>query len=134
MKQQFGVIAQFMQKVDQRLSNTEVQVQEENHNGIQNVENSIVVSSAKPLRLEFPHFSGVDSASWIYKSNQLFAYYNTPEHQKLLMASYHMEREALIWFQDAEKYGLFRDWEAFVKAVHVRFGATSHDDPMESQD
>ena len=48
------------------------------------------------------------------------------------MASYHMEREALIWFQDTENSGLFTDWEAFVKAVHVRFGATSYDDPMES--
>ena len=33
------------------------------------MENSIVVLGAKLLRLEFPHFSGVDSASWIYKSN-----------------------------------------------------------------
>ena len=48
------------------------------------------------------------------------------------MASYHMEGEALIWFQDAKNSGLFSDWEAFVKAVHVRFGATSYDDPMES--
>ena len=58
MKQQLGVIAQIMQKVDQRLSNTEVRVQEENQRQIQNVENSIVVSGAKLLRLEFPHFSG----------------------------------------------------------------------------
>ena len=48
------------------------------------------------------------------------------------MASYHVEGEALIWFQDAENSSLFIDWEAFVKAVHVRFGATSYDDPMES--
>jgi len=87
------------------------------------VENSIVVPSAKLLRLDFPHFSGVNLASWIYKSNQFFAYYNTPEHQKVMMASYHME---------GENSGLFTDWEAFVKAVHVRFGATSYDDPMES--
>ena len=48
------------------------------------------------------------------------------------MASYHMEGEALIWFQDAENSSLFIDWEAFAKAMHVRFGATSYDDPMES--
>ena len=132
MKQQLGVISQFMQKEDQRLSNAEVQVQEENQRGIQNVENSIVVSGAKLLRLEFPYFSGVDSASRIYKSNKFFAYYSTPEHQKFLMAYYQMEGEALIWFQDAENSGLFNDWEAFVKATHVRFGAVSYDDPMES--
>ncbi|XP_075673885.1 uncharacterized protein LOC142643233 [Castanea sativa] len=43
-----------------------------------------------------------------------------------------MEGEALIWFQDAENSGFFSDWEAFVKVVHERFGATSYDDPMES--
>ena len=96
------------------------------------MENSIVVLGAKLLWLEFPHFSRVESASWIYKSNQFFAYYNTLEHQKVLMASYHMEGEALIWFRDSENFGLFTDWVAFVKAVHVRFSATSYDDPMES--
>ena len=96
------------------------------------MENSIVLPGAKLLRLEFPHFSGVESASWIYKSNQFFAYYNTLEHQKVLMASYHMEGKALIWFRDSENFGLFTDWVAFVKAMHVRFGATSYDDPMES--
>ena len=55
------------------------------------MENSIVVLGAKLLRLEFPRFSGVDSDSWVYKSNKFFAYYNTPKHQKVLMASYHME-------------------------------------------
>ena len=84
------------------------------------------------MRLEFPHFSRVDLVSWIYKSNQFFAYYNILEHQKVLMASYHMEGEALIWFQDVENFGLFTDWEAFVKAMYARFGATSYDDPMES--
>ena len=48
------------------------------------------------------------------------------------MASYHMEGEALIWSQDVENSGLFTGWEAFVKAMHVRFGATSYDDPMKS--
>lgn len=124
-----------MQKVDQRLSDTKIRVQEENQKGTQNMETSIVVGlvpSAKLLRLEFPRFSGVDSASWIYKSNKFFAYYNTPEHQKVLMASYHMEREALIWFQDTKNFGSFTNWEAFAKVVHVRFGATSYDDPMKS--
>ena len=76
MKQQLSLIAQFIQNVDQRLSDTKVQVQEEN----QNMETSIVVPGAKLLKLEFPHFLRVDSSSWIYKSNRFFAYYNTPEH------------------------------------------------------
>ena len=43
-----------------------------------------------------------------------------------------MEDEALIWFQDAEEVGIFTSWEAFVRALHVRFGSSSYDDPMET--
>ena len=31
------------------------------------------------------------------------SYDNTPEHQKVMMVSYHLEEETLIWFQDAEQ-------------------------------
>ena len=43
-----------------------------------------------------------------------------------------MEDEALIQFQDAEEAGQFTSWEAFVKALHVRFGSSAYDDPMEA--
>ena len=48
------------------------------------------------------------------------------------MASYHMDGEALIWFQDAEEAGLFTSWEAFVKVLQIRFGNIAYDDPMEA--
>jgi hypothetical protein len=47
------------------------------------------------------------------------------------MASFHMEGEALIWFQDADDASLFPTWEAFLQAMLTRFGPT-YDDPMES--
>ena len=43
-----------------------------------------------------------------------------------------MEDEALVWFQDAEESEQFTSWEAFVKALHVEFGALAYDDPMET--
>ena len=76
----------------------------------------------KAVRLEFPRFKGENPSSWVYKANQFFHLYNTPVNQKILLASYHMEDEALIWFQDAEEAGLFTSWEAFVRALYVRFG------------
>jgi hypothetical protein len=30
------------------------------------------------------------------------------------MVSFHMEGEALVWFQDADKAGLFPTWEDFL--------------------
>ena len=84
------------------------------------------------MRLEFLKFYGEYLASWVYKANQYFKYYNTPVAEKLMLASFHMEREALIWFQDSEEVGLFVDWESLIQALHIRFGATTYDDPMET--
>ncbi|KAK4589838.1 hypothetical protein RGQ29_020433 [Quercus rubra] len=66
-----------------------------------------VLTLSRPMRLELSRFSGEDPASWVYKANQYFKYYNTPIREKLMLASFHMEVEALIWFQDNEEAGLF---------------------------
>jgi hypothetical protein len=85
----------------------------------------------RTLRLDFPHFDGDNPSSWFYKVNQFFDYYQTPQHQRLRMASFHMEGEALVWFQDADEAGQFPTWEAFLQALLTRFGLV-YDDPMES--
>lgn len=43
-----------------------------------------------------------------------------------------MEDEALTWFQDAEETGRFTSWEAFVRALHTKFGTSAYDDSMEA--
>ena len=45
-------------------------------------------------------------------------------------ASYHLDDEALIWFQDCERS--LNSWETFVRAIQVKFGPSSYDDPMET--
>ena len=85
-----------------------------------------------PMKLEFPRFSSEDLVSWVYKANQYFRYYNTPIGEKLMLASFHMEGEALIWFQESEETEVFCDWEFLVQALHVRFGTTADDNPMET--
>ena len=45
-------------------------------------------------------------------------------------ASYHPDDEALIWFQDCERS--LDSWETFVRAIQVKFGPSSYDDPMET--
>jgi hypothetical protein len=49
-----------------------------------------------------------------YKVNQFFDYYQTPLYQRVRMASFHMEGEVLVWFQDADEVGQFPTWEAFL--------------------
>nr|XP_023872616.1 uncharacterized protein LOC111985197 [Quercus suber] len=84
------------------------------------------------MKLEFPRFFGEDPMSWVYKANQYFRYYNTPIGENLMLASFHMEGEALIWFQEGEEIGVFHDWNSLTQALHVRFGTTAYDDPMET--
>ena len=59
----------------------------------------------KNLILEFLRFQGEDPTCWDYRANQYFSYHNTLEHQKVIMALYHFDGKALIWFQDFEQAG-----------------------------
>ena len=60
------------------------------------IPNSSTMTFGKPVRLYFPRFSGADPASWVYKANQYFAYYQTPAMEKLLVASFHMDSSGVV--------------------------------------
>jgi hypothetical protein len=68
----------------------------------------------------------------LYKATQYFDFNQIQGMDRILIASFHMEGEALIWFQEAEFSGLINTWDTFAKACLVRFGPTTYDDPMES--
>ncbi|XP_041026999.1 uncharacterized protein LOC121267215 [Juglans microcarpa x Juglans regia] len=89
-------------------------------------------SVAKRIKLDFPRFFGKNPAAWIYRANQYFLYHQIPPGQRIFLASFHMEEEALVWFQDASEAGTFHSWEEFTKVVQVRFGSSAYDDPMEA--
>ncbi|XP_075670497.1 uncharacterized protein LOC142640323 [Castanea sativa] len=48
------------------------------------------------------------------------------------MASFHMDEDVLVWFQDSDENGVFVTWEGFVEALLIRFGSIAYEDPMES--
>ena len=95
-----------------------------------NQQESVLTVIPKAVRLEFHKFKGENPLRWVFKFHQFFQLYNTPPNQKIWLASYHTEDEALVWFQDAEESRQFMSWEAFVRALHVRFGASAYDDPL----
>ena len=80
--------------------------------------------------MEFPRFSGGDPSAWIFRVEQFFRYYEIPKEERVLNASYHLDDEALVWFQDCERS--LDSWETFVRAIQVRFRPSSYDDPMEN--
>ena len=86
----------------------------------------------KSIRLEFPRFNGDDHIGWVYKANQFFNFHNSPAQHRLFIASFHMEGKAITWYQELEETGILTSWEAFIKALQIRFGTSSYDDPMEA--
>lgn len=86
----------------------------------------------REVRLDFPKFNGDNPSWWVYQDNQFFNYHQTNQHHKNLLASFHMEGKALVWFQDIEVAGGFNSWEGFVHELQIRFGASPYDDPMEA--
>ena len=62
------------------------------------VHESPIMNPIKNLKLKFPTFQGKDLTCWICRTNQFFSYHKTLDHQKVIMASYHLDGEALIWF------------------------------------
>lgn len=69
------------------------------------------------VRLEFPHFEGDNSSRWVFKATQYSDFEQTPPAQCLLMASYHIEGEALVCYKDAMETGQFTSWETFVRPL-----------------
>uniref|UniRef100_A0A2N9FC91 Ty3 transposon capsid-like protein domain-containing protein n=1 Tax=Fagus sylvatica TaxID=28930 RepID=A0A2N9FC91_FAGSY len=83
----------------------------------------------RPMKLDFPRFKGGDPTAWVYRALQYFHYYQVLEPEKVMHASYHLDEEALVWFQDCEHE--LHGWNDFVRAIQIRFGPASYDDPME---
>ena len=48
------------------------------------------------------------------------------------MASFHIDGEALVWFQEGEDVGVIWNWEALVQALLIRFGTPTYVHPMEA--
>jgi hypothetical protein len=57
------------------------------------------VTPATSIKLDIPRFDGTDPMGWIFKINQFFDYHLTPDEQRLRIASFYMDEDALPWFQ-----------------------------------
>ncbi|KAM1902895.1 hypothetical protein ACFX13_040481 [Malus domestica] len=70
--------------------------------------------------------------TWIYKAEQFFTFYNIPENQRVLTASFHLEGEALQWFQWMDCLTSTPDWSAFTKVFCREFGPNEFEDSAEA--
>jgi hypothetical protein len=81
------------------------------------------------MKLDIPRFNGSDAMGWIFKINQFFDYHHTPEDQRLRIASFYMEGEALNWFQWLYSNGQLLTWLMFLQALESRFAPSLYEDP-----
>lgn len=81
------------------------------------------------VRLEFPRFDGTDALAWIFKADQFFDYYNTPDPERLTIAAVHLDQTVVPWFQMVQRNFPFRSWQEFTKAIELEFGPSVFERP-----
>lgn len=89
-------------------------------------------SSAYRLKLEVSCFYGSYPMGWIFKVTRFFEYHSTPEHERIIVASFCMDSKALAWFQWMTRNGQFTSWPTFLQALQTRFSPTQYEDPTGS--
>ncbi|KAI5335346.1 hypothetical protein L3X38_025479 [Prunus dulcis] len=80
------------------------------------------------VKMEFPRFNdGDDPIEWVYKAEQYFDYVSVPNKKKVKMVSFHLDREALQWYQWEEYASSLSKWEDFTRAF-AEFGSHGFED------
>ncbi|VFQ64861.1 unnamed protein product [Cuscuta campestris] len=79
-------------------------------------------------KIEFPKFSGGDPRGWILKAEKYFRYYETPDEEKVDIASMYLEGDALDMFSWALSV-LY--WEELVKILQEQYGPPEYQNPDE---
>ncbi|GAU50876.1 hypothetical protein TSUD_411060 [Trifolium subterraneum] len=96
---------------------------------------SLSASSTTPttlpprMKLDVPKFNGTDAMGWIFKISQFFDFHKTPDHERLTVAAFYMEGQALGWYQWMHRNHLITAWFDFLQALETRFAPSYYDDP-----
>lgn len=66
---------------------------------------------------------------WIFKISRFFDYHNTPDEERIIVASFYMDGVALSWFQWMLRNSLIMSWSSLLQALESRFAPTFYGDP-----
>ncbi|KAJ1380495.1 Retrotransposon gag domain [Sesbania bispinosa] len=83
----------------------------------------------RQVKLDFPKFDGTDPLHWLFRAEQFFSYYDTPDLQPLTIAGIHFEESVIPWFQMLHKSNLVPTWAALACAIEEQFGPSQFDSP-----
>ena len=80
-------------------------------------------------KLDFPRFNGSeDPTSWICRAEQFFRFHETPLEDQDVLASFHLEGEARLWYQLLQHGIEFVTWEVFKVGLLAHYGPTQFHD------
>lgn len=80
------------------------------------------------MRIDFSRFSGNHPSAWVARIQRYFDYYRTPKSQRLIVVSFHLDDDALDWFDWMNRNGLISGWTDFLGAISKRFGPSEYED------
>ncbi|GAU28866.1 hypothetical protein TSUD_293180 [Trifolium subterraneum] len=83
----------------------------------------------KSVKLEFPRFDSTHAIEWVFKAEQFFEYYNTPDEDRLMIAAVHLDQKVVPWYQMMQRTNPFQSWQLFARAIEVDFGPSCYDCP-----
>lgn len=83
----------------------------------------------KHIKFDMPKFDGTNPELWIFMARRFFIFHNTPEDQKLIIASFSMQDVALKWFLWMESSNYLSTWPAFVQSLLKKFNPTTYTMP-----
>ncbi|MCI56914.1 retrotransposon-derived protein PEG10-like, partial [Trifolium medium] len=81
------------------------------------------------LKLDVPRFNGGDAHGWILKISQFFTYHQTPEEDRITIASFYLDGPALAWYQWMYQNSQIVSWNQFLASLETCFAPTAYDDP-----
>jgi hypothetical protein len=81
------------------------------------------------VKLKFPRFDGSNVHEWIFRAEQFFGYYDTPDNDRLTIASVHLDKDVVPWFQMVQRTTPFHSWTDFTRALELDFGPSIYECP-----
>lgn len=80
------------------------------------------------MKLDLPRFDGTDAQGWIFRNQEYFEFYETPDAQRLRIAAFNMEGKASEWYQWLKTNKKLSTWQNFLQQVKERFGPSEFED------
>ena len=82
----------------------------------------------RSMQIDVSHFDGTDVSSQIFKIEQFFQLYNTPDDQRIMISSFHLEGSTLSQCKWMHANGFIESWRGVLKAINLIFGPSMYED------